>query len=618
MPLFKSARCPHCEADLPRMSSPERCPNCAGDLTDPPPVVPPAERPVSTRNRWQRDPSMVAQRIDAPDLNRQLKTGLVIEHDTLALVFQDGAFVRPPISGGTYSFPTAKSNPWWKLWANVRLDQAASVVLVAQGVMAMAVSFDQGVTSEGVPVRADLLLGVQVGDPMAVFQNLMHGRPSVTVDDFADQVRDKLGAIVAGQVRQATLEQLAGDPAMHDRLERELRQWAVPVLRTMGMELVEIRAFRFEPIGEQYRHLLAAQGERYALSQAVEDLEKRYAHETRAARLEAQRRADARQRAAREHEEAERLAFEQAGATGRRTAELEDLDRARADRLAREQQERDAGSAAWDRAERARALQDKLATHGTLKTHERADAVAGAVGEADVRTVQRSVEEADSLSRQAELERKLELANRANAARLAADHEAKTLEQQRADAAARLAQRSADAEARRELDRIRALSEVEQARLAADLQKTEALKDFSEGQILALMAKDSPQVAAALGEKFRAEAATRQGGEVQALYERVLAATAADKEQSQRFMGTVLETLSRTMGDGRARDRAQADEIKAMAGDAMDRMAGVATAGAAGRPAVPPPPVAAPARRCPRCGQPSDNPDLCEACGMVL
>ena len=60
-------------------------------------------------------------------------------------------------------------------------------------------------------------------------------------------------------------------------------------------------------------------------------------------------------------------------------------------------------------------------------------------------------------------------------------------------------QEAKDREAKRELEKIQALSAVEQARMAADLQKTEIFKGMSEGQILALMAKDSPDVAKAIG-----------------------------------------------------------------------------------------------------------------------
>lgn len=85
-----------------------------------------------------------------------------------------------------------------------------------------------------------------------------------------------------------------------------------------------------------------------------------------------------------------------------------------------------------------------------------------------------------------------------------------------------------------ELDRINALAALgpealisasgpEQARLLADLKKTEALKGMSEEQILAMSAKDSPELAKAFQEKFAAIAAGKASEEVKAMYERLVA-----------------------------------------------------------------------------------------------
>jgi len=66
------------------------------------------------------------------------------------------------------------------------------------------------------------------------------------------------------------------------------------------------------------------------------------------------------------------------------------------------------------------------------------------------------------------------------------------------------------------------LSGAEQARLLADLKKTEALKGMSEEQILALAAKDSPEVARAFQERFRAVADGQASAREREMYERLL------------------------------------------------------------------------------------------------
>ncbi len=74
------------------------------------------------------------------------------------------------------------------------------------------------------------------------------------------------------------------------------------------------------------------------------------------------------------------------------------------------------------------------------------------------------------------------------------------------------------------------LSGPEQAQVLADLKKTEALKDLSDEQVYALMAAKSPQVAAALAERFKAmQDQPDVAEEVKVLYERMLADIRADK-----------------------------------------------------------------------------------------
>jgi len=80
------------------------------------------------------------------------------------------------------------------------------------------------------------------------------------------------------------------------------------------------------------------------------------------------------------------------------------------------------------------------------------------------------------------------------------------------------------------------LSGPEQARLLADLKKTEALKGMSEDQILALAAKDSPEVARAFQERYRAIAEGRASEREREMYERLL----AEKDATRREMRDTL------------------------------------------------------------------------------
>jgi colicin import membrane protein len=138
------------------------------------------------------------------------------------------------------------------------------------------------------------------------------------------------------------------------------------------------------------------------------------------------------------------------------------------------------------------------------------------------------------------------------------------------------------------------LSGPEQARILADLKKTEALKGMSEEQILAMAAEHFPAVAQALQEKFRAIASGQTSQEVTELYERLLKEREAAVETARRQQAEN-ERLLREDADKRARDTSQAWEkataqSKETTERAIDRMADVAQAFAR-NPAQPPAPV---------------------------
>jgi hypothetical protein len=110
-----------------------------------------------------------------------------------------------------------------------------------------------------------------------------------------------------------------------------------------------------------------------------------------------------------------------------------------------------------------------------------------------------------------------------------------------------------------------AASPAEQGSILADLKKTEALKGMSEEQILAAAAKDSPEVAHALAEKYKAIGEGKSGERERQMYEKLL----AEKEGRERA------TIE-------AWDKASA-RSKETTERALDRMADVAQAFARGQ-----------------------------------
>jgi hypothetical protein len=226
----------------------------------------------------------------------------------------------------------------------------------------------------------------------------------------------------------------------------------------------------------------------------------------------------------------------------------------------------------------------------------------------------RQEQEADEASRLRTTREKIKLGEEARRQKIELDHEEQTRRLQQQRQSAEITQDMADRQARRELEKVRVLSEVDQARLAADLRRTEALKGFSEDQIVALMAEKSPHVAAALAERYKAQAHAQvtMNAETKALYERLLASKEGEADRQERFAERALESVERAGASAVDRERRHAEDVQRMASQSADRVADVASAKARGS-------GSHAGRGCPKCrAAVPAGAKFCENCGHSM
>jgi hypothetical protein len=113
------------------------------------------------------------------------------------------------------------------------------------------------------------------------------------------------------------------------------------------------------------------------------------------------------------------------------------------------------------------------------------------------------------------------------------------------------------------------ISSVEQGKVIADLKQSEAFKEMTEDQILALAAKDSPEVAKAFQEKFKAIAEGQASENERELYERLLS-----EQQTMITDRTIL--MQEQLEAQRKGQRAQAQTQQEMFNKGMDTAAQIA------------------------------------------
>ena len=537
----------------------------------------------------------------------------MVEPGTQALIFQGGALAgaAPP---GTYNLGRSIGG--------VDAAAPATAILVDAGDVTLMIGYVGIRTSEDVSVDAAFDIVVRLSDPMAVFANLMHGRESLGNDRLAELLSAQSANVIQARIKQVSVKDLYGNLELKNSLEADLRGSVSQALHRNGLELVEIRLVEFS--GDEYRKVRDAHAKAFVNKELVDEAEKRSALNKRIREMLTAERME-RLASAGDFEEFERQVEHDLGMKGLiRAAEMEDLKRtyeekkgdsqtARRHLLEKLQLEHDLVLERVRRAGEAQKLDHDVEQQRKALSSRQEGEWEQAVHAKRVADLRREQEEADAEGAHRRKLKETQDWLGVRRTKIGVDDEEERLRIEQERKLAEIEQDIADRQAQREREQIKALSEVEQARLAADLRKTEVLKGMSEEQILALMAKDSPHVAAAIAERAKAQAQAGSSAEVKALYEKILAGKESEADRLERLAGKALEAMQRAAGAAALREEGHKREITDTAREAMDRMSDVAAARAGAADASR---GQAPDVVCPRCKrQVPAGAKFCDNCG---
>lgn len=593
-----AAFCPHCGRPAPRAHA--ACPSCGAEVKASSnyckecgaPIQDPAKAAVSIDplNRWIRSSDEFARRIEAQDLRGLLQRGLVVEPGTRALIIQGGTLAAV-VGEGAYDL----NQPL----GGVDMATPATAVLVDAGETPVSLSYRGLTTREGLETSASLDLVVRLIDPVSLVTNLMHGRERIFNADLAELLQAQTVNIVQARVKQSSAADTEGDLALKNAVEQDLRAKIAASLERNGLELVEVRfaSFSTPAMGA----IRKSRAEAFLKEQEAGELERRATLNQRI-RATLTRDRLAQFGSSQDLEEFIRQTEQELGMKALiRQTEMEDLKRTFAEkhqdaeiarrhlleildlehRLAVVSKQQSLTDAQFEqkleserRALKARHDADWESFQLQLRKREAARDDSRKETQTKAETVRTKIglaDEALSLRRKkAEMDRE----------------EAEHRHQREQEAQ----QEARDRETRRELEKISALSQADQARLAADLKKTEVLKEMSVDQILALMGKDSPHLASALAERARAQAQAEAGAaasaELKALYQKILGGKESETDRLERMMDRAMQSVERVAAGVAGSERARKDEIKEVMSQDMERMADVAVtrAGAPGGP----------------------------------
>jgi predicted amidophosphoribosyltransferase len=516
--------CPHCGADAETLL--RKCSDCGALAKAGSQFCSMCGAPIAHRGsvvvdevRWRRKPGEFARRFDIEDIRGLLQIGVTVDHGTQAMLMQDGALART-LSPGFYGIDSA--------WQEVKLDHSMSVLAADTGNTEMEFIEEEALSRDRIKYRVRVALVVELAAPQHFLANVMKGEEAYSVVQLRDYLAPEVRDAIAEAVRQHDSNALKADAAIKARITSDLFNHMRSTLDRLGLHLVQLRSLDLNQ--PEVAKLDAAEG-KTAMMENLRDISRR--------RIDV-------------WDELKKLAASKKMLEVANEEELakfmRDVDK---DRLIRDEEMKDLKFAfAEKREDRELArkhLLGKLDIEQRLE-RQRLDLLGQADIEREVAEVRLSAQRAqleaelheqrerDLVNLQLELKRKIDGAQAdldiqeakvklgfyARQQKIEMDHKEDSLriarELQQREKEVEIEGKRAEMFSKASVEALIAMSGPEQARMLADLQRTEQLKGMSEDQILALASEKSPAVAAALAEKFKAAAQGQMDAEVKGVY----------------------------------------------------------------------------------------------------
>lgn len=464
------------------------CMNCGRELASEAP-------PTLVGNRWAKGPDDFAVRIEVDDVPGFLRKTLVIEAGTRALFLVGGRNIGE-VGPGEYTLDALLGR-----LGGLGEAKRATVVLVEAGDVSLPFEVADVYTKDPAKMTLRCQLVIRVANPGLFLINMMRDRRTFTLTQLREQLAPELHDAVQEFVRDHSLSELMASSAFKDEMAMHIEAHLNRTFERCGLRMERVRTFEFRHEGwEEIQRLEEQQGRE--LTQMAKEAA---FHEQRAQVLKRLQEAilSERMNEVRTEEELDSFLHEHAKRTLIRENEFEELKRAFAERkqdhemarahlLAKLQVEQEYELRLAEAAKRGELLQVELE-----QERRRAEGQL-AIEELKWRHYLRRLEEQRRLEREQEREDAIigiEMLEKIK--RVKREDE---LERLRAEQELRI--RLAQEYSQVSTEALIAVSPLEQAKLLAELKRTEAMKGLSEEQILAMAAERSPEIVRAFRERW--------------------------------------------------------------------------------------------------------------------
>jgi len=496
-------KCGNCQRMVP--ADAKFCPHCGKAMAE-------ARGPVISQNRWARKEGDFATRIEVTDLQGLLRKPLIVEAGLKALFFSGGRLAQE-LGPGTYD-----TGGLLQKIGSLGLAPPVTVVLVDAADTVLNFWVEGLQTSDPLRVDVNCHVVVQVAQPALFFRNMMKGAQQYSVAELESALQGEIRNALQEYMLMHSFEELTASLDMKMELQGRAERHLRTTFERNGLDFVQVRVFQFRHEG---------------VDKIVEEQENLTVYQRRAQTWEAMWQAVASADMSRIRTEEEMRDF------------LAEVDKAK---LIREDEIAGVARMVAERLEDHQLAREHLLKRlGLERDLERQRILL--LGRQDLEASQ--VEHQIEVTRAQHLAA-LEAQERERSAALRARREAHEqevveldnlvrlkgeLQQQKAEYLERLATIGPEA--------LIAALPADRAQIVAELRKTEILKDFTEEQILAMAAKDSPEIAKAFQSRFQALAPDA----LQQLYERML----AEKDKAAEDLAAAQQEHARLMSEMFAR-----------------------------------------------------------------
>jgi hypothetical protein len=229
----------------------EFCWNCGHELH-------PEDRGALADGRWRKPDGVLAKRFDVGDVKALLSKGsILVEAGSSAILLQNGRF-KDLLKPGEHTLDSLghRINHWGD-------PPPRSVILVDSGDIIAPIRVEDLRTAEDIPVQlyAETIVRLAPDNKgaQALVENVIKDARELSFDAFAEMLKGEIRYAVRNLCNTSTVEDLFKDPNLRTQVEDELQRVVADSQARYGFQLVRVSSAEFT--GKEYELLRQQNGD---------------------------------------------------------------------------------------------------------------------------------------------------------------------------------------------------------------------------------------------------------------------------------------------------------------------------------------------------------------------